>query len=215
MSAVYVVRGIVVHSDPALSRAFIEVPGISEQRVYARGEEVHGSEILSISKDAVVLRRGEEDITLAVRYEDEYADGRRRPDSRSTYSRTATNSKSARSSTSSRYGSPGYRKEPYRGSDPRAEPTRSSSSNAEQERVRLAYQKQREREREKTRNREMERTQEARERESRNAQKQRDKDLMRNMSREERIQFLRNRKLEKQGTEKKRTEKKRTEKKRR
>jgi len=212
MSAVYVVRGIVVHSDPTLSRVFIEVPGVSEQKVYACGEEVHGSKVVSISKDAVVLRRGEEDTTLALRYEDEYADGRRRPDSRSTYSRAAKSSKFGRSSTSSRYGSErsrreSYRKESYRGPDPRTDSAKTDPSSGEQERIRLAYEKQREREREKARKRESQRIQETRERESRdqrNAEKQRDKELMRNMSREERIQFLRNRKLEKKAADKKR-----------
>lgn len=73
--AVYILRGTLVHSNPALSRAFIEVPGVSAQQAFHAGEEVHGAKILTIEKDRVALQKSDEIIRLAMNI-DQVAPGR-------------------------------------------------------------------------------------------------------------------------------------------
>ena len=68
--AVYLLRGTAIHSDPSRSRAFIEVPGVEEQRAYKVGEDVHGAVLEEIHPDSVILKRGTETIQLDLSYED-------------------------------------------------------------------------------------------------------------------------------------------------
>lgn len=66
----YVLKGTLNHSNPALSRAFIEIPGVEDERAYRIGEMVHGAQIVSISDKAAELRRGDESLYLRVSFED-------------------------------------------------------------------------------------------------------------------------------------------------
>jgi hypothetical protein len=79
VSTVYVLRGTILHSNPALSRAFIEVPGVSEQTVYQCGDNVHGAMLVSIGADRVALRRGAETMELTVSFDEEVRQGFRHP----------------------------------------------------------------------------------------------------------------------------------------
>ncbi len=78
-STVYVLRGTILHSNPSLSRAFIEVPGASEQTVYQCGDSIHGAMLVSIGADSVELRRGEETMELTVSFEEEVRQGFQSP----------------------------------------------------------------------------------------------------------------------------------------
>ena len=64
----YVLKGTLIHSNPALSRAFIEIPGVEEERAYRIGYMVHGARVVSISDKAAELRRGEESLYLTVNF---------------------------------------------------------------------------------------------------------------------------------------------------
>jgi hypothetical protein len=64
----FVLRGTLIHTNPALSRAFIEIPGMSEQQAYRLGDTVGGAEIIAIEDDTAELRRGDEIITIQVSF---------------------------------------------------------------------------------------------------------------------------------------------------
>jgi len=68
--AVYVLRGTLIHSNAKLSRAFIEIPGVSGQQAYCIGDSVHGAVVVDIKPGLVTLKRGEETVNLTVSYQD-------------------------------------------------------------------------------------------------------------------------------------------------
>ncbi len=70
VSAAYVLRGVMYHSTPALSRAFIEIPGVEEERAYKIGDTVHGAAISAIGERSVAIVRNEQTYTLTVRFDD-------------------------------------------------------------------------------------------------------------------------------------------------
>ncbi len=210
MSAVYVLRGILAHSDPTRSRAFIEIPGVSEQRAYGCGDDAHGSKVVSIAKDTVLLRRGEEDITLTVRFEDALPDGRKRVSGRSRFTK-----KTPGRSYSGRTNRTGSSRPPNRYSrDSRLEHSRGDTVQEERERQRKALEKQQERERirrtfemrrEKKASRDL--TEKERERQQRAYEKQQEKERLKNMSKEERVEYMRTKKLEKKANSRKKKNK--------
>ncbi len=71
LESVYVLRGIAVHSNPILSRAFIEVPGVEGQQAYRTGDAVHGAMLIRIDREQVELKKGTQTLTLKVSFEDE------------------------------------------------------------------------------------------------------------------------------------------------
>ena len=71
LESVYVLRGIAIHSNPVLSRAFIEVPGVEGQQAYRTGDDVHGARLVRIENEHVELRKGTRTLTLKVSFEDE------------------------------------------------------------------------------------------------------------------------------------------------
>ncbi len=70
VSAVYVLRGVMYHSTPALSRAFIEIPGVEEERAYRIGDTVHGASVGAIGERSVDIVRNDQTYTLTVRFDD-------------------------------------------------------------------------------------------------------------------------------------------------
>jgi hypothetical protein len=68
--AAYVLRGVVFHSNPALSRAFIEIPGVEEERAYKIGDTVHGMSIDAIGERSVRIARNDQVYTLELRFDD-------------------------------------------------------------------------------------------------------------------------------------------------
>jgi len=69
LEAVYVLRGTAIHSDPALSRAFIEVPGVSAQQAYRPGDDVHGARLVRIENDHVEMKKGQQAIRIDVSFD--------------------------------------------------------------------------------------------------------------------------------------------------
>jgi len=67
----YILRGTLIHSNPALSWAFIEMPGVREQRGYRVGETIDNAEIVAIDDEEIRLRRGDEEITVTVSFSDD------------------------------------------------------------------------------------------------------------------------------------------------
>lgn len=53
--AVYVLKGVTIHSNPALSSAFIEIPGVEKQAAYYPGDDVHGASLVRIAPEFVEL----------------------------------------------------------------------------------------------------------------------------------------------------------------
>jgi len=68
---VYILRGTLIHSNPALSWAFIEMPGVREQRGYRIGETIDNAEIVAIDDEEIRLRRGDEEITVMVSFSED------------------------------------------------------------------------------------------------------------------------------------------------
>ncbi len=68
--AVFRLRGTAIHSNPALSSAFLEVPGVDGQKAYYPGEKVHSAELIRIDQDYVELKVGDKTVKLEV-FEDE------------------------------------------------------------------------------------------------------------------------------------------------
>ncbi len=69
-NAAYVLKGTLCHSNPALSRAFIEVTGVEDERAYRIGDVINGAKIVAIGERTAVCSRGEGSFTLAVRFDD-------------------------------------------------------------------------------------------------------------------------------------------------
>ncbi len=102
MQAVYILRGTLIHSNPALSRAFIDVPGVSAQQAYHTGEEVQGAKILSIKNSSVALKKGEDVIELAMNI-DTVAPGRFRQTPGRDYSNSSRRTSSTNEHEGRRY----------------------------------------------------------------------------------------------------------------
>ncbi|MBN1421385.1 MAG: hypothetical protein JXP34_21610 [Planctomycetes bacterium] len=65
---IYILRGTLIHSNPALSWAFIEIPGVREQQGYRLGDTIDNAQIVSIEDEEIRLRRGDEEITVTVSF---------------------------------------------------------------------------------------------------------------------------------------------------
>lgn len=70
VAAAYVLRGVMYHSTPALSRAFIEIPGVEEEHAYKIGDTVHGATISAIGERSIDILRSDRIYTLVVRFDD-------------------------------------------------------------------------------------------------------------------------------------------------
>jgi type II secretory pathway component PulC len=68
---VFVLRGTAIHTDPARSYAFIEVPGADGQHACRVGEEVHGARLMLIERDFVEIEYLGKTVTVEVTEEEE------------------------------------------------------------------------------------------------------------------------------------------------
>jgi hypothetical protein len=78
-AAAYVLKGALCHTNPVHSRAFIEVPGVEEERAYKIGDIVNGATIVAIGDRTVTCARGETKFTLNVNFEDAAGPGQAPP----------------------------------------------------------------------------------------------------------------------------------------
>jgi hypothetical protein len=65
------VRGIIVHSDPARSLVFIEVPGEAEQSAYKAGDTVRGAKLLGIAENFAEFEIGGKPVRINLYETDE------------------------------------------------------------------------------------------------------------------------------------------------
>ena len=71
----FVLRGTMIHSDPARSCAFIDLPGKEGQQAFFPGDSVQGAKLIEVAADHVLLRKGEQTIKLEVSLEEEAPKG--------------------------------------------------------------------------------------------------------------------------------------------